>query len=203
LRKFYHVLASSIFPLFYLTPPFSLSTEQARVWLLAVTGACFLLSFALDLMRLRDKQFNSRFMRFFSALIRQSEENRFNGSTFLCLAFFIVIFCFSRNVAVTAMLFLSLGDAAAELGGKHFGRLRIMGKSLEGALAFFLVAFLVAFALFDSWQVALLGAVAGALVELFSFEWDDNLTVPIGSALALTLALMLFQFDPGFSPLFF
>jgi len=195
-RKFYHVLASSFFPLFYLRPPFS--EGEARFLLLWVTGSCFLISFILDLLRLRDRGFNSRFMKAFSALIRQSEENRFNGSTFLCLAFFIVILLFPRTVAITAMLFLSLGDAAAELGGKHFGRLKIFGRSLEGTLAFFLVAFPVAYSLIDDWRVALLGALAGALVELFSFEVDDNLTVPIGSALALWMALLLFHFDPAF-----
>jgi len=195
-RKFYHVLASSLFPLFYLRPP--LPEGEARFLLLWATGACFALSFLLDLLRLRDRQFNSRFMRTFSFLIRQSEQDRFNGSTFLCLAFFIVILLFPRTVAITAMLFLSLGDAAAELGGKHFGRLKIFGRSLEGTLAFFLVAFAVAYSLLDDWRVALLGALAGALVELLSFEVDDNLTVPIGSALALWLALSLFHFEPAF-----
>jgi dolichol kinase len=36
------------------------------------------------------------------------------------------------------------------------------------------------------------------MVELFSFDLDDNLTVPIGSALALSLTFLLFH--PG-SPL--
>jgi glycerol-3-phosphate acyltransferase PlsY len=91
------------------------------------------------------------------------------------------------------MLFLSLGDAAAELGGKNFGRFKIFHRSMEGTAAFFMVAFLIAFALLEDWRVALVGAVAGALVELFSFEVDDNLTVPIGSALALWLAFSLFH----------
>jgi dolichol kinase len=188
LRKFYHVLASSVFPLLYLYPPFSLDETGSRRLLLGLLAAGFTVSFLLDVLRLAHKPFNSRFMRFFSLVVRQSEENRFNGSTFLCLAFFVVIFFFSRKVAVTAMLFLSLGDAAAELGGRYFGRLRIFQRSAEGTAAFFLVAFLTALVLWGNWRFALLGAAAGALVELFSFELDDNLTVPIGSALVLWLA---------------
>jgi len=190
-RKMYHVLASSLFPLAYLYPPFHLSVPEIRRWLLIVAGFCFLISFTLDLMRLRDHKFNSWFMGLFSEFIRRTEANRFNGSTFLCMAFFLVVFFFSRNIAITAMFFLSLGDAAAELGGKNFGRIRMFGKSLEGTAAFFLVAFLVAFALFDNWLIALVGAFAGALVELLSFEWDDNLTVPIGSALVLSAVFLL------------
>ncbi len=192
-RKMYHVLAASLFPLAYLYPPFNLNTIETKKWLLIVSGSCFLISFIFDFLRLRDHQFNSQFMKFFSAFIRRTETNRYNGSTFLCFAFFVVILLFSRNIAITAMLFLSLGDAAAELGGKNFGRLKIFQRSLEGAAAFFSVAFLVAYTLFEDWRIALLGAFAGAMVELFSFDVDDNLTVPIGSALALSLVLVLFH----------
>jgi dolichol kinase len=66
---------------------------------------------------------------------------------------------------------------------------------LEGSLSFFFVSFAVAFALLEDVRVAVLGALAGTLVELFSFEWDDNLTVPIGSAVALSGALVLFHFS--------
>ncbi len=194
LRKMYHVLASSLFPLVYLYPPFHFSPVETRKWLLIVSGSCFLISFILDFLRLRDHRFNSWFMTLFSEFIRRTETNKFNGSTFLCLAFFLVIFFFTRNVAITAMFFLSLGDAAAELGGKNFGRLKMFGKSLEGTTAFFLVAFLIAYIVFENWKIALIGALVGALVELLSFELDDNLTVPIGSALALSLALILFHF---------
>jgi glycerol-3-phosphate acyltransferase PlsY len=192
-RKMYHVLASSLFPLIYLYPLFHMSLGETKKWLLIVSGSCFLISFLFDFMRLRDHRFNSQFMKFFSAFIRRTETNRFNGSTFLCGAFFFVILIFSRNIAITAMLFLSLGDAAAELGGKNFGRIKIFQRSMEGTTAFFFVAFPIAFALFGDWRIALWGAFAGAMVELFSFEVDDNLTVPIGSALALALALVFFH----------
>ena len=200
-RKMYHVVAASLFPLAYLYPPFHLSEGQVKQWLLWVSGGCFAVSFLFDFLRLRDHEFNSKFMKYFSALIRRTEVNKFNGSTFLCFAFFVVIFFFSKHVAVTAMLFLSLGDAAAELGGKNFGKLKIFTRSAEGTAAFFLVAFLVAFTLFQDWRIALLGAFAGAMVELFSFELDDNLTVPIGSAIALWLSLVLFHLG-GTSPSF-
>lgn len=192
-RKMYHVLASSLFPLAYLYQPFNLGLVETKKWLLIVSGTCFLISFIFDFMRLRDHEFNSQFMKFFSVFIRRTEANRFNGSTFLCFAFFVVILLFSRKIAITAMLFLSLGDAAAELGGKNFGRMKIFQRSMEGAAAFFGVAFIVAYVLFEDWRIALLGALAGAAVELFSFEVDDNLTVPIGSALALSWFLVLFH----------
>ncbi len=197
-RKMYHVLASSLFPLAYLYPPFGLSLSETQKWLLIVSGGCFLISFIFDFLRLRDHKFNSQFMKVFSAFIRRTETNRYNGSTFLCFAFFVVILLFSRYIAITAMLFLSLGDAAAELSGKNFGRLKIFQRSMEGTTAFFVVAFLIAYTFFEDWRIALLGAFAGAMVELFSFDVDDNLTVPIGSAVALSLVLVLFHLGNNF-----
>jgi dolichol kinase len=35
--------------------------------------------------------------------------------------------------------------------------------------------------------------LAGTLVELYSFEVDDNLTVPIGSAVAMAAAFLFVQ----------
>lgn len=189
-RKLYHVLGSSFFPLAYLYLPFEINNMNCRLLLLFATGACFLTSCLLDILRLSNREFNSKFMKIFSLLIRDSEAKRLNGSTFLCLAFFLVIFFFPARIAITAMLFLSLGDPAAELWGKNFGKAKIFSKSLEGTAAFFLVAFGIAFALWHNWLIALIGALAGALVELFSFEWDDNLTVPIGSAIALWLIVL-------------
>jgi dolichol kinase len=190
-RKMYHVLASSLFPLAYLYPPFGLTLPQTHDWLLIVAGSCFMVSFLFDLLRLKNHQFNSQFMQFFSAFIRRTEVDKFNGSTFLCLAFFVVMLLFPRPLAIAAMFFLSLGDAAAELSGKNFGRIRIFQKSLEGSLGFFFVAFVTAWMLFFDWKVALLGGIAAALVELFSFELDDNLTVPLGSATAMWLVVTL------------
>jgi acyl phosphate:glycerol-3-phosphate acyltransferase len=186
-RKLYHVLASSFFPLTYLYLPFHMEEGTCRMFLLMVAGVSFLVSFLLDVLRLMDKGFNSKFMRFFSLLVRDSEEKRLNGSTFLCLAFFLVMLFFPARIAIASMFFLSLGDAAAELCGRYFGRTRIFGKSWEGTGAFFLVAFGIAFSLWHSWPIALIGALAGALIELFSFDWDDNFTVPIGSAAVIWL----------------
>jgi dolichol kinase len=200
-RKIYHVLAASLFPLVYLYPPFRLTVAEVREWILIVAGVCFWIAFLFDLLRLNHREFNSKFMQFFSAFIRRTEVDKFNGSTFLCFGFFMVTWLFPRPVAITAMFFLSLGDAAAELCGKNFGRIKIFHRSFEGALGFFAVAFLTAFALFFDWRIAVLGAFAGALVELFSFELDDNLTVPLGSALALWLVLSVLH--TGASSAFF
>lgn len=192
-RKIYHVLAASLAPIFYWNPPFGWTPEQTRTALLAVLASSFFLFLLVDILRLRDRKFNFLFMRWFSALLRPAERHRFNGATYLTFSFFWVILFFPRPVAVAAMFFLALGDAAAELFGRRFGKRRIFGRSLEGAAACFFISFLVALALLDDWRVACVGALAASLVELFSFHWDDNLTVPLASALALWGAMFFFS----------
>jgi glycerol-3-phosphate acyltransferase PlsY len=196
LRKVFHVVASSTIPLYYWYHPFAADDATARVQVLVASAVGLLFFLLLDLFRLRDRDFNSKIMKGFSFLIRRSEEKKLTGATYMCFAFLVVIWFFTRPVAVTAMLFLSLGDTAAELSGRYFGRTKVYLRSIEGSAAFFVVAFTVAFVILDDWRVALLGALAGTLVELFSFEIDDNLTVPIGSAVALFLAFLLFQSLP-------
>ncbi len=192
-RKVYHVVSASIIPLVYFYNPLHQSDADLRHTLLWVLVSTFVSFFSLDWLRLNDQRFNSQFMKLFSVLIRRTEQNKFNGATFLCFAFSLVVFLFPRTVAITAMLFLSLGDTAAELGGLYFGRLKIFRRSAEGTFSFFAVAFAIAWALVGDWRIALLSAAAGALIELFSFEVDDNLTVPIGSACAIWLVFSLFS----------
>jgi dolichol kinase len=192
-RKGFHVLASSALPLFYWYHPFILTDSRARLVVAGVSATMFVAFFLLDTFRLRDKEFNSKVMKAFSFLIRHTEERRYTGATHLSFAFFVVTWFFPREVAVTAMLFLSLGDTAAEMGGKYFGKNKIFRRSVEGSLAFFLVAFPLAVAILGDWRVAFLSALAGTLVELYSFEVDDNLTVPIGSAVAMAAAFLFVQ----------
>jgi glycerol-3-phosphate acyltransferase PlsY len=192
-RKVFHVLSSSTLPLYYWYHPFVLTDSRARVHVLIVSGLMFFAFFGLDFFRLRNKRLNTKIMARFSFLIRHTEERRYTGATHLSFAFFIVTLIFPREVAVTAMLFLSLGDTAAELGGKYFGKNKVFRRSIEGSIAFFLVAMPLAWAILEDWRVAFLSALFGTLVELFSFEVDDNLTVPIGSALAMPLAFVFVQ----------
>jgi diacylglycerol kinase (CTP) len=88
-----------------------------------------------------------------------------------------------------------LGDLFAAIVGISFGRIRIGKKSLEGTVAMFVTCYLVALPLF--WHahfaeyVALVGALTACLVELWGIaNLDDNLTIPLSSAIALHIAIL-------------
>ena len=187
MRKVFHVFSSSVVPLFYWFLPFFATEAECRVFILIVLSIALALFLLFDGLRLLFPPFNRYVMRYLSLLIRHSEEKRFTGATFTCLSFLIVVFFFSREIAVTAMLFLSLGDTAAEIAGKNWGRTKYFGRSLEGMGGFFIVAFPLAWMVLQDWRVAFPGAAMGALIEFFSFRIDDNLTVPVLSATSIWL----------------
>jgi glycerol-3-phosphate acyltransferase PlsY len=187
MRKVFHVVSSSAVPVFYWFLPGMDTATQGRAMTLIVLGVVTPIAFLIDGLRLLNPRFNQYIMTRFSLLIRHTEQRRFTGATFVCLSFLLVVWFFPREIAVAAMLFLSLGDTAAEIAGKNWGRRRYWGRSLEGMAGFFVAALPVGWLILGDWRIALPGAALGALIEFFSFHVDDNLTVPILSAVVLQL----------------
>jgi dolichol kinase len=113
------------------------------------------------------------------------------------LGLLVVVFFFSKPVVLLSVLFLAIGDPIAAIVGTRWGRTKITKrKSLEGSVANFLATALVSllFGLFylqlgvpQSLLLTLLGGTVSTLVELLPAPIDDNFTIPVGSALLLSL----------------
>lgn len=133
----------------------------------------------------------------FGAIARPVEAHRINSGTWYGFAMILIVASFPVAACIIAVLVLGIGDPAAALIGKRWGKHKLRGqKTLEGALGFAVTAtlgttaFLVAsqqpaiqrgdllhtigFALF----VSAVTSVAGALVELVSDRVEDNLSIP-------------------------
>jgi len=83
---------------------------------------------------------------------------------------------------------LAVGDSFSTIVGR-WGKLRLpynRAKTLEGTLAFF-ISSLPAYYFIGIWAVPL--AAIAALVESLALPIDDNLTVPMASAIFLLVAL--------------
>jgi uncharacterized protein (TIGR00297 family) len=119
-------------------------------------------------------------------------------------AMFLVWFITGSNqITAAAMAVLAISDAAAALVGASLKRLEFSltgdRKSLPGSAAFFFSAFalLLLFRemniLHISFGVVCLAALCGTLLEAMGTAGRDNLFVPVGVALALTVhdSLML------------
>ena len=106
------------------------------------------------------------------------------GSAFLSLALFV------PWIAACGMTSRLLGDTAAALVGRKFGRHKtVNGKSLEGVFAFIAasaigivaVSSIVGVSFKGNALAILLPSVAGCLVELFEkqLKIDDNFSIPV------------------------
>lgn len=126
-------------------------------------------------------------------LLRKEERTSIGAHTFFALGCFISIALFSKNIAIAAIAALVVGDSAAAILGKKYGKKRIYGKKTEvGTLACLLSSFMICI-MFVPIEVAACGAAAAALTELFSGKlFNDNATIPIISGGAMTVAEHVF-----------
>ena len=144
----------------------------------------------LDLARFRVSWLNRQFLRWLAPLLKQNEGHRFTGATYLVIGALLAFLFYGPEVAVPAMLFLSLGDPAAALAGRRMPGPRVRGKSPGGTAAFVVIALVVVAALVGSGAIdyhwgLLVGALVAGLVELASVPPDDNLAVPLLAGAAM------------------
>jgi len=148
---------------------------------------------AVDLLRLSDRRLRGFFLRLFRSVIRPHEEEHLLGSTHYMIAALLSVVVFDHAIAIAALAFLVLGDAAAAIIGKRFGTPVFWGKSPEGSIACFVVCLMVGWPLLSSPWLALVGAVTATVAEAMPSPLDDNMRVPIFSGIAMQLAARFLQ----------
>lgn len=181
-RKVIHVGTATVAAvLVWILPP-----GPARIVLVGVAA----LALAIDLARLRFPGFRRTFERVLAPMLRSHEGVRITGATTLAIGFATIVLLFPREAAVAGIAFAGYADAAGALVGRAFGIHRYAsGKSVEGTIAFVVVAFLIAWAL-PSLGIGAAIAVAILLSALESapLPVDDNLLVPVAGALLTWMA---------------
>jgi dolichol kinase len=111
---------------------------------------------------------------------------------FIGIILTLTIFQFNMAVANAAILILLFGDSASTIVGKRWGKIKIPyrpKKTVEGSLAFFVVGSAVALTQV-SFIPAVLGVFFGTLTEAYS-PVDDNIPIPLVSALVMSIAVYL------------
>jgi dolichol kinase len=180
-RKVIHI-ASVALPLFVWVVPHGL----------ALTVLAIIVGFAMltEWVRKRIRWARYYFLRGTRTMLRPHERRGYAGATYMVLAYLLAALVFPRPVAVLAMLFNGLGDAAAALVGRRWGTHRTAwGKSWEGfaaGLGVNLAAGLLIPGIAPA--AAVLGAVTAAMLEFAPLPLDDNLRVTLGGGLAVWLA---------------
>ncbi|KAK9379123.1 cytidylyltransferase family-domain-containing protein [Kockiozyma suomiensis] len=177
---------------------------------------------SLDLLRFRSKKFSEYYITGFGFLMRESEVDKWNGIVFYLLGLIIVFILFPKDISVLAVLLLSWSDTAASSFGRAYGHLTpklFRNKSLAGSFAAFCCGVIASYLLYGiifprtpeliandvlAWRpdtsslslttLCILSGFIGATAEAVDL-WgiDDNLTIPVISAIFMWGVVKLFQ----------
>jgi len=150
---------------------------------------------ATDLLRWRIDGLGAWLDRALGFMMRDSERGAsrstfFNGATWVMVTGALLLLVFPAEYAAPAMILAMLGDAAAALVGRPFGRHRWPGgnRTVEGTAAFITVAMLASL-VFPAIPLAHRAAavLTAAIAELLPLRVNDNLLMPFASATVLWL----------------
>ncbi|MDZ7332622.1 MAG: glycerol-3-phosphate acyltransferase [candidate division KSB1 bacterium] len=177
-----------IFVLFYW-----FSSKSATLWLIGSLALVFL---GMDLIRLRSRSINENLMTKVEPLFKKKEQHHFSSMSLFLTSAFLTILLFDKIIAITSISFLIFGDLFSKIFGLAYGKQRLWDKTLEGSLAFFAVSliasYLIAWATAAPLLLLLFGALVASIVELLPSSIDDNFTVALISAIAMTVVQKLF-----------
>ena len=183
LRKSIH-LSGLILPVIY----FFLDKPTMLIFAGILAG----IAIAVELVKWVFPSFGNFFFQIFAPFLRTHErKGAITGATYYLISAFLCILFFAKTLAVVCIFFMVLGDLAAALVGKKWGRTKLIGaKSLEGSAACFVVCAAIALVKLDP-IIGIIGALVATIVEMLPFPVDDNLTVPLVSG-AVMYFLMQF-----------
>ena len=179
----------------------SINVVPGRSWLIAISATFAGWAWSMEILRRKSKTLNDRLMRAFGPIAHPHEWYRVNSATWYATALLMLAVGAPLAASAVAVIVLALGDPAAAIIGRRFGRVRLLAnRSLEGTLAFVVVGTAAALGALSVMGVvpsfgarvlvAASAAVAGALAELFSGKLDDNFTIPVAVASAAGVALL-------------
>lgn len=181
-RKSTH-LAGLIFPIIYIF------SNKTIMLLILVSLACIAL--LIELGKFLLPPFRKLFLKLFKPLLRPHEQKgALTGATFYIISTLLCIFLFDKSIAIVCIFFIVLGDAAAALVGRKWGKIKLIGnKSLEGSAACFGICAITTLFWINP-IVGLTGAFVATLVELLPIPIDDNLTMPLIAGAVMQLMVM-------------
>ena len=177
LRKLLH-LSNLVIPFTYLF--YFDSKVEALIILLPIT----LLAFLIEYLRINSISVKNIFDKYLFSMLRNHEKSgKYTGATWVFISSTLSIGIFPKDIAIISLIYMSIGDTAAGLIGRKFGRIKIYNKTLEGALAGFIVCLIVGL-MIDlnlSKTLVAIGALSAAIIELMPISIDDNLRIPLFS----------------------
>ncbi len=175
---------------------FLLTRSEAFV----VLGVFVLIFGGLEVSRRFSKRWNDFLIdHLFGLIARPRERYKTNSASYFLLGLLLSCWLAPKEAVLAGVLILAFADPVASLVGSRWGNRKLyQDKSIVGSTAFFVTSFLLAFGYLalastlsipGALGIAAVMAVAGTIAELFGGHVDDNLSIPVVSALSGALFL--------------
>ena len=186
-RKSIHLFSSTI-PLGYY---FFITDRILMIKILFFLSIVFIF---IELARNRVVEIKHFFDSWLNIMLRDHESRGgITGATWLIISSLITIIIFPMEIAVPAILFLTIGDAFAAIVGKLLPLGIIKGKTISGSISGLFMSLMVIIPIMDNidYKILILGGFSAMTIELLSIPIDDNFTIPIISGFTMFLGLQL------------
>ncbi len=134
--------------------------------------------------------------------LRDGEQAIFLPTIYFFSSLLFTLVFFGKGYLFFGIIALTMGDSAAALAGKYFGRHKLFWnreKSIEGMVGFAVVTFAVTLvflaifpqlALFAPIKLAISTGVFGSIIESLPVL-DDNFSIPLFTSLALYISTII------------
>ncbi len=172
--------------------------HQQAVYILG-TSLCIL--YIIEQLRINYPEHSSIFSKISKYFLRAEEQLKESASIPFVMGVLLTLLTFPKIVSLVAIYTLALGDPLSAIIGIKFGKHKIAGnKSLEGSAAFFIASFTVILTVFyglyglEGSYIALMALIVSLIItgfELIPIRIDDNLTIPLFTAVTLWVTCTL------------
>lgn len=178
---------------------FSVIIPLSLIWLVNnliiwLVGLLLLVSFVFDLARLFIPIINKKYLE--KRKFSKDKEKLFSGYTIFLFSSFIIIALFPKEIAVLSLIFFALGDVFAPFSKSvaYLPQIKLIGeKTIAGSIIIFAISFFAGWFVYYltpldlSWSMVTLGAFLTVIFDQLAYRIDDNLLVPLGTAVVLRL----------------
>ncbi|MDB9854117.1 hypothetical protein OAC91_02660 [Candidatus Marinimicrobia bacterium] len=167
--------------------------KDQYVMILLLSGLT-ILALILELLRNKLNFVNSLFNNIFFKMLRKNEQlGKLTGATWMLISSLIITVFFPIYIVVPALIYLSVGDSFAAIIGKAYPYGKLGKKSITGTISGFIFSSIFALLVNVTLpaHIIILGSLIAMIVEASPIKLNDNLTIPIISALSMKLSLSL------------
>ncbi|OIQ20522.1 MAG: hypothetical protein BM556_00845 [Bacteriovorax sp. MedPE-SWde] len=174
-------------------------THQQAIHILGIATCIF---YVYEQIRIKYPEFRSIFSKVSNYLLRAEEQLKESASIPFLMGILLTILTFPKYMALVAIFTLAISDPFSAVIGIMFGKTKIKEhRSLEGCIAFFgstfVVHILVLFSLYPEsniklFFISLFSSIIVTWFDYLALKIDDNLTIPIVTALSLWIITALF-----------